>query len=157
MSKNNRNTATRALKASGLRSRANPEVRAEPRTERVAVIARNQEVQADGVHRLGVAVDLIEADGVHKLGVAVDLIEADGVHRLGVAVGLIEADGVHRLGVAVGLIEADEVHRLGEANVESAQTQRKVSALANQAKPLATVTAENKPLPRSARLSHLAR
>ena len=112
MSKNNRNTVTRALKASGLRSRANPEVRAEPRTERVAVIARNQEVQADGVHRLG---------------------------------------------VAVGLIEADEVHRLGEANVESAQTQRKVSALANQAKPLATVTAENKPLPRSARLSHLAR
>ena len=127
MSKNNQNPAARALKASGLRSRANHEVKAEPRTKRVAVIARNQEVQADGVHRLGVAA------------------------------GLIEADGVHRLGVAVGLIEADEVHRLGEANVESGQTQRKVSALANQAKPLATVTAENKPLPRFAKLSQLAR
>jgi hypothetical protein len=142
MSKNNQNPAARALKASGLRSRANHEVKAEPRTKRVAVIARNQEVQADGVHRLGVAAGLIEADGVH---------------RLGVAAGLIEADGVHRLGVAVGLIEADEVHRLGEANVESGQTQRKVSALANQAKPLATVTAENKPLPRFAKLSQLAR
>ena len=112
MSKNNRNTDTRAPKVSGLRSRANHEVKAEPRAKRVAVIARNPEDQADGVHRLG---------------------------------------------VAVGLIEADGAHRLGEANVESGQTQRQVSALANQAKPLATVTAENKPLPRSAKLSHLAR
>ncbi len=142
MSKNNRNTDTRAPKVSGLRSRANHEVKAELRAKRVAVIAHNQEVQADGVHRLGVAAGLSEADGVH---------------RLGVAAGLSEADGAHRLGVAVGLSEADGAHRLGEANVESGQTQRQVSALANQAKPLATVTAENKPLPKSAKLSHLAR